>query len=525
MNSDGLPRSSKLENKIFENIKKAFRKIFNVENGHLVLRSICVAAICTFYVVTFLIIKSVWLVSFTAKLIKSLVSFLIGKLGMFFIPSTIVAAVSMWYLFQFFNTFVVGLNVYLDGEKVACVTSEDNFENMVAAFENRLAYELGENYKMDLDVMYEFTFVKYEELHDDVTLEEKLLSRVSEDIHEMAVLTVDGYIIGANVDEKALRDMVESVKSQYLEGYLDESADFARDVEITTRLLRGVENTSIQEMEAYLTQPLQEAVKYFVSSGDTVWSIAPRYNMSPSELLEMNPGLGDGSKLSIGQEITVSSEVPRVSINTYRVVEYEDTIPFEVSFEYDANMYKNQKKIKLAGVKGTRWVKAEITLTNGIETDRAIIAQTVLSNPITQVEIVGTKALPATAPTGTFARPTSGTITARFGTSGRRWSSGRHTGIDIANARGTAIYAADGGTVSYAGWKSSYGNCIIIDHGNGRQTLYGHLSGISVSKGQSVAKGARIGSMGSSGNASGVHLHFEIIINGTQRNPENYVNF
>lgn len=97
-----------------------------------------------------------------------------------------------------------------------------------------------------------------------------------------------------------------------------------------------------------------------------------------------------------------------------------------------------------------------------------------------------------------------------------------HTGIDIASNQGTAVYASDGGSVTLAGWNGGYGNCIMIDHGNGYVTLYGHLSSISVSVGQTVSQGATIGAVGSTGNTTGPHLHFEVLKNGTRIDPEQF---
>ena len=97
-----------------------------------------------------------------------------------------------------------------------------------------------------------------------------------------------------------------------------------------------------------------------------------------------------------------------------------------------------------------------------------------------------------------------------------------HTGIDIASNQGTAVYASDGGSVTLAGWNGGYGNCIMIDHGNGYVTLYGHLSSISVSVGQPVSQGTTIGAVGSTGNSTGPHLHFEVLKNGTRIDPEQF---
>lgn len=98
----------------------------------------------------------------------------------------------------------------------------------------------------------------------------------------------------------------------------------------------------------------------------------------------------------------------------------------------------------------------------------------------------------------------------------------KHTGVDIGASYGTPILAANGGTVTLAGWNSGYGNCVVIDHGGGKATLYAHMSSIGVSNGQSVSKGQQIGKVGSTGNSTGPHIHFEILINGTAVDPMQY---
>jgi murein DD-endopeptidase MepM/ murein hydrolase activator NlpD len=115
--------------------------------------------------------------------------------------------------------------------------------------------------------------------------------------------------------------------------------------------------------------------------------------------------------------------------------------------------------------------------------------------------------------------PVNGPITSGFG---MRW--GRmHEGIDIAGSSGTPIAAAAAGTVIVAGWVSGYGNMVVIDHGGGISTGYGHLSSLAVSVGQSVGQGTVVGGMGTTGHSTGVHLHFEVRVNGTAVNPLGYL--
>lgn len=119
-------------------------------------------------------------------------------------------------------------------------------------------------------------------------------------------------------------------------------------------------------------------------------------------------------------------------------------------------------------------------------------------------------------------RPVSGIISSRFG-AGSSIRRSSHTGLDIATSSGTPIAAAASGTVTFAGWKGSYGNLLVITHENGVQTYYGHCSALYASVGQSVSQGETVAAVGSTGNSTGPHLHLEVRVNGTAYNPQNYL--
>lgn len=119
-------------------------------------------------------------------------------------------------------------------------------------------------------------------------------------------------------------------------------------------------------------------------------------------------------------------------------------------------------------------------------------------------------------------KPVSGVISSRFGVRSNIRSSA-HTGLDIATSTGTPISAAASGTVTFAGWKGSYGYLAVITHSNGVQTYYGHCNKLYVSAGQTVSQGQTIAAVGSTGNSTGPHLHFEIRVNGVAYNPQNYL--
>ena len=168
---------------------------------------------------------------------------------------------------------------------------------------------------------------------------------------------------------------------------------------------------------------------------------------------------------------------------------------------------------------------ANVTYVNGVETERTVLSSVTLQEPVTEQRARGTKERPSWHPTGSFRWPCSGNVTSRFGYRNLKYSfaSTNHKGIDIANRKGTPIYASDGSRVVYAGWMSGYGYLVQIDHLNGYVTYYGHNSSLLVSVGETVHKGEQIAKMGSTGNSSGNHCHFEIRYNGVPKNPFNYI--
>lgn len=135
---------------------------------------------------------------------------------------------------------------------------------------------------------------------------------------------------------------------------------------------------------------------------------------------------------------------------------------------------------------------------------------------------------PLTISTDGFAVPTRGTVTSGFGRrtppkTGSGYGSSDHKGIDIAAPAGTAVVAAKPGTITHAGPLGDYGNLIEIDHGGGVKTRYGHLSSIAVRRGVTVSQGQVIGGVGSTGNSSGNHLHYEVRINGQAVDPRPFI--
>ena len=246
--------------------------------------------------------------------------------------------------------------------------------------------------------------------------------------------------------------------------------------------------------------------------------------MTNQQLLTLNPGY-DIAVLHAGDQLTISNAVPYLTVVAVERQNYIRDLPYTITYRDDASMYQGDTKVLSKGVYGKADVTANVTIINGEETAREYVASVTLSQPVAEVQARGTKVRPTWFPTGSFRWPCYGVITSYFGP--RRASvagaSTYHEALDIANSYGTAIYAADGGTVTLAGWYGGLGYCVKIDHGNGFVTTYGHNSSLLVSVGQHVYKGQQIARMGSTGISSGPHCHFGVTRNGTLVDPLNYL--
>lgn len=259
---------------------------------------------------------------------------------------------------------------------------------------------------------------------------------------------------------------------------------------------------------------------YVVKNGDTIWDIAIKNNMTVEQIKIANQNLNI-DKIHIGEKIKFEVNQPYMNVEMVLDVKTTEAIPFETKLTYDKNKAKGYKKVSQQGKVGKAQVEKKVVLLNGDIKEENIINSSVVVAAVPEKVTLGSKkpVYNMVASTGRFGWPTRGLITSRYG---RRW--GRlHTGIDIGVSRGTSVAAADNGVVSFAGWYGSYGKCIIINHGNGYQTLYAHLSSISVNSGRRVSKGQRIGLSGNTGRSTGPHLHFEVRRNGSPQNPSRYL--
>jgi murein DD-endopeptidase MepM/ murein hydrolase activator NlpD len=273
---------------------------------------------------------------------------------------------------------------------------------------------------------------------------------------------------------------------------------------MTSDLLRApVFHTTIPE------RLRRDVITYVVERGDTVGEIAVKFDLEAETVMWANGSLAQNPDLlRPGQELVILpiDGVYHTVVGGDSLAKIAKTYKAEVQSIIDCT-YNNLDPEAPVIAPGDRLI-----VPGGI---RPYVSRSVSAYK-------GAIPKDAKSGTGVFGWPTSGRLTDRFGfrTLSGRW----HTGLDISSGAGVPVYAADSGFVTFAGWTNGgYGYLVVIDHRNGYQTVYAHLQAFYVTAGQSVGKGAQIAAMGSTGNSTGTHLHFEIRHKGVRKNPELYL--
>ncbi len=416
--------------------------------------------------------------------------------------------------------FGLGLEVKVNGISLGFVEDREQVTAVISEVEKRAGEYMGVPCVLTPEISYTMSYLDPENMLDTEALKNMMLASVSDKVSPQYVLRIDGQIIGGSASHAALESMLNRIMLTQRFFKEDMRTEFVQNVSIEPTSMADLQLMGVSDMEALLTSNTSEVQTYTIKNGDTISAVAKRHDVSVSEIKMMNPSLNI-DRISIGEEIKLTAAVPYLSIRQLRTEQYQEEIPFETKVEKSDSMYVNQSKITTPGVPGLADVVADVIYVDGGETERDVLEFKVITEPTTQIKVVGTKPLPAKAATGKFRKPSNGSYSSGYGY--RKNMGDFHTGVDFAGPVGSAIWAADGGTVSFAGWKGTYGYLVIINHGNGYQTYYGHCSKLLVTEGQKVAAGETIAKVGSTGRSTGPHVHFEVKVNGKNVNPLNYI--
>lgn len=347
------------------------------------------------------------------------------------------------------------------------------------------------------------------DLEETVTEDEKTSYDTSVVSSDIAVL--DAARVLADIDSDGT--VVTPVEDAYYQdGVL--SVQFAEDVNVSEIYAPDNKITSVDEAYETLTKQDAENEIYEVQQGDCLTFIAENHGLYMAELLALNPGLTWDSTLVLGQEIVVTVPKPELSVVVKEEVTTEEEFSVDTQYVDNPDVYSGTNTVIQEAVPGIRQAVVLVEYTNGTETSRTLLKESVTKEAVPQIIERGTKEMP------TYIKPISGgTLTSTFG---KRWGT-IHYGVDWGCPIGTNVKASCAGKVITAGWQNGYGYTVVLAHSDGSTTRYAHLSKIAVSVGQSVSQGEVIAYSGNTGNSTGPHLHFEITIDGSRVNPLLYL--
>lgn len=421
--------------------------------------------------------------------------------------------------------------VVIDGKTMGQISSAAALNQAMAASKEKVQQETG------MEVVASYNTVEAKVGHNlfaSKMSSDELAALLEENVEWLvpgAVLNINNgetqFAVATEADGQKVLDKLKETATADLGSAVVKSVDFQQDVAIEAGNVKVSEIQTPSEILEQIQQGKEEVKTHVVAEGESFWMIAHNNDLSVNELQELNADIVP-ERLQIGQEILLTKQEPLVSVVVTKEVTVEETIAHSTEYKNTANLLKGETKVVTKGADGKKKVTYEVKEANGSTLEKNVVKEVVVSEPVTEVVNKGTGSIKISSRSsynsgggnGTLAWPlSSNKITSPYGTRSR----GFHSGIDLSAKTGTSVYAAAGGKVVLASWYYGYGNCIVIDHGNGIKTRYAHLSAYKVKAGATVSRGQLVGLSGNTGNSTGPHLHFEVIVNGSTRNPVNYL--
>ena len=424
------------------------------------------------------------------------------------------------------------LEVRVNGETVGYVESEQVFDNARDDVQSRIASARAvmeasgvETTDAQWDITPTYTLAVSDQVMTESEVADAILRASSDEIGDGTAVYIDGNLSFVTTEGDHLRAYLDAIKAPYEDAFdANRRVEFVHDI----RLVDGVYFlSSIVPYDTVIStlSAVTPAATYTVpEDGQTAAEAAEAAGVDLTTLQAYNTGLEDGdTELTAGTTLALSQ--PVTELLQVKVIErqtYVEDVQYD-TIETESEDYSFGERVMLqSGQNGRQEVVQDVTYIGGVPVQTDIVQINMLEAPVTEQVAVGTRlasGMTAQVGSGTFYWPVP---QYRYVS---RWMSASHKGADIVAPYGTPIIASDSGVVQTAGWHNhpyGYGNYVIIDHGNGWTTLYGHMSSIAVTAGEAVEAGQIIGYVGNTGYSFGNHCHFEMYYNGSLVSARNY---
>lgn len=445
---------------------------------------------------------------------------------------------------------IFALQVNYNGQNIGYVENEDVYNQAKEYAAQRLALNNG---SLTLNPpTYQIKLLTLNKLSNAKTICDKIIENTDGDYVNACGIYVDGEFICAVKNEADARNVFEQILKPYkAKAGSDATVAFVEEISYVQSYYPDTDEViwDTAKLKKTMTSTKSNAVYHTVKAGESLSKIASDYKMYLSDLLSYNPKLTEETPLHVGDRIVISNQVNYIRVKVMKTETRKVKIDYETETKESKTLYKGQSKVTRKGQKGVERITEMVTYIDGIKSYVTEISSEVIKKPVNEIVYKGTKVV-VSAPSysggrysGNYSEYKTGNGDTTYSggklswpsTSARMVSSpfgyrrmGFHGGVDLCRpggSRGTPVLAAAGGTVVSCTTSGSYGYSVLIDHGNGLKTRYAHMiaGSVSVRVGQKVSTGQQIGKIGSTGNAYGAHLHFEVIKNGRRVNPMPYL--
>lgn len=412
-----------------------------------------------------------------------------------------------------------------NGQQLGLVKEKDQVLKITDLVQGALTEE--KNMKVIIDVKNDIEFKRVSAMGNvQIDTSEDVLKRLTYmgDLNvKVYGIYVNGRKVGAVESKEIAANVLQDIKDRYTSGADTSEVEEAIIIEKTQIKASNTDLQDVSSEEEMVEKLCTSGTKnshHKVVVGETLSDIAKLYSLTEDQLLEDNPDV-DPRKLEVGSTLAINQDAPILTVKTTELITYDKTIKHKTEKKKDNDMYEGDTETKQKGKDGLSEITTRIVAVNGEPIEETDLVTTVKKEPVTEIIMVGNKERPPTVGDGKFRWPLDGGYTL---TSGFKFRWGRqHEGIDLGTPVGNTVRAADGGTVTYAGYMGGYGYLVQIDHQNGYMTRYGHNSSVLVSVGDKVYEGQPIAKSGNTGRSTGPHVHFEIRKNGAAQNPMNYL--
>lgn len=412
------------------------------------------------------------------------------------------------------------LAVEVNGQVVGHVESEQVFDSAKSQLAQRIQ-TVGDE-ERTWNITPAFTLDVADTLLSEDQMVDAILRASSQDIQEGTALWVNGGLTAVTTEGDRLRELIDGMKAPY-ENPDDPNlrVEFNKEIELVDGVYFTDSITSYDSIADTLQGLEQGEQNYVVKSGDVPSTVAASLGLTTAELQAMNPQQDFSKSFYVGDVLLVQREQAYLEVRRIVTRTYEDQLDYTTEYVDNNDLAFGTEKTTQQGEEGIDLVTVEDVYYGSSEAanETREVDRVRVKDPVNRVVQRGKKLA-----NGMLASTGSGTLlwpvpNYKYVS---RWMSSGHKGADICAAYGSPIYASDSGVVVTAGYHYSYGNYVIIDHGNGYRTLYAHASRLAVGYGQAVEQGQVIAYVGSTGNSTGNHCHFEVYVNGVRRSAREW---